>query len=163
LARLYWPLLGGGIMSSPGCMQHGLRRTALGCALLAVLLLAPARATGSCGDYVTIISSQSGEIPFAHSEGLQSEIFLPIKHFLVWPFPVRQPCSGPECSSVPSTPPMAPAIAHPTPGEQAALAGPPDQLPLTRLRAWPRLGSRVHVDGSLASIFHPPRKNFTSL
>jgi hypothetical protein len=149
-------------MSCFGCMQHGLHRTAFGCTLLAVLLLAPARATASCGAYVTILNHQSVGPLIPHSEAQEGEILLPIKHSPVWPFPVRTPCSGPECSSVPITPPLAPATALPMPGEQAALVNPADQLWPPRLEARPRLSVHIQANGSPGSIFHPPRTNFTS-
>jgi hypothetical protein len=111
--------------------------------ILAGLLLAPADARASCGDYVT-------------TRALHADLAPSSEHQPAAPEP-RKPCPGPHCSQAPAAP-LAPAPTAPpqTSQERAccpdALAPAPINPAAVLDEQQPRHPIRLPSD-----IFHPPR------
>jgi hypothetical protein len=133
---------------------ESLRLTVAG-AILGVLLLSPARATASCGDYL-VPPPGSDSVQAASPEHVGGEPFL--AHAPAAPLPLK-PCSGPGCSSAPSLPFSIPATA-PTLSEQPTLPNVHFQLLDCRSDALPLPGTVMQLSCGHTAIWHPPRDKF---
>jgi hypothetical protein len=124
----------------------------VGVPLLSGLLLAPALAHASCGDYVVLGSMPGGQAGHRNPLSLQPTALHARAHLPLLP----PPCSGPECSRG-KLPPLLPVASGSVPVEQWACLLPANLDPKTEVPFGLPDSACARPVRLASSIFHPPR------